>query len=586
MHGPVSELFPLTASAFAQPSKFRECLLNNCDGATWRAGERELNDLQADVTRDVIYKTVRETPVRGYDEVSRCWFFGDVVFTPEGKEAFADKHGVVWAAGKGYRPSELDQEAQYFCQGMPLMRPGVKCSEEEVRELFQMVSQRLYETIGNYGGHLALGALLACAAAPELFEYYTMFPGLWLHGETNQGKSSVARWLMRIWGFVLQSGTALPDSTKAGLSIGAQQYGNLPLWLEEFQPNCPSWLLEKMKEFYNRESGIKKTYDEVKRRVRSGAVVTGVATSTDSQLRSRYCHVQVSEKNRQANHYRWFEDQSKERFFLLGRYLMKNRAEFARLTIQQMKSWLESKALSHCDDRARLVHGAAYSAYCAMVGLLQSHPAEELVAFKQYLVDHVERAAVEVRERVNVNQFWTDLLAALPTDAFGAAPSDRLRLFRVRPSDTPNQRLSEWQRQVGRESPRYAWTSYRLYLLPDAVMNALRAYKRRLGQDLPLDKSDLRAQMRSRPYWVEPPTRQGHKMLFGGRSNQVCWCIDLDLHELGYQPVGDEELEGSFAKPDGTMFASDEWVDPRRGDLFALVDGLTKVQQELKGAHA
>jgi hypothetical protein len=587
MHGPVSDLFPLTASAFAQPSKFRECLLNRCDGATWRAGERELNDLQADVTRDVIWKTVRETPVRGYDDVSKCWFYGDVVYTPEGKELFADKHGVVWVAGKGYRASEFDQEAQYFCQGTPMMRPGVKCADAQTRELFQLVSQRLFESIGNYGGHLALGAVLAYAAAPELFEYFTMFPGLWLHGETNQGKTSVARWLMRIWGFVVQSGMPLPDSTKAGLSIGAQQYGNLPIWLEEFQPNCPPWLLEKMKEFFNRESGIKKTFDEVKRKVRAGAIVTGVATSSDPQLRSRYCHVQVSEKNRLANHYRWFEDESKDRFCFLGRYLMRHRPEFARLTIQQMKSWMESQALSHCDDRARLVHGAAYSAFAAMVGLLESHPAEDLVAFKQYLVGHVERAAVEVRERVNVNQFWTDLLAALHVHAFGETVNDRLRMFRVVNSPVPRAGLTSYQTQYGIENPRYAWTSQRLYFLPDAVINGLRAYKRRLGQELPLDKSDLRAQMRSRPYWVEPKDkRQGHKSRFGGQSLQNCWCIDLDLHELGFQPISDEEFDASRIKPDGCAVEIDEWVDPRRGDLFALVDALAKPQPEINPSNA
>src|SRR5205823_6344775 len=53
MHGVNTGLLSLPSAPFAQPSKFREWLLDNITGATWSAGERELNALQADIARDV-----------------------------------------------------------------------------------------------------------------------------------------------------------------------------------------------------------------------------------------------------------------------------------------------------------------------------------------------------------------------------------------------------------------------------------------------------------------------------------------------------------------------------------------------------
>lgn len=585
IHGANSPLVSLPSAPFAQPSKFREWLLNNISGATWRAGERELNDLQADVAREVAFKDVAEVAVRGYHEESKCWFFEDVCYAPDGQEVFAGRDGVIWVKGtagltQGYRLSETDHEGQGFHQKLPRMRPSVAYSEEQTRALFVEVCQRMLETIGDYGGWLALGAILIYGAGPELYDLHTAFPGLWLHGEPGQGKSSVARWLLRLWGFSKETGLPLPDSTKVGVSIILQQYGNLPVWLEEYQPDCPKWMLDKIKAAYNRESGAKKTFDEGDRKIRAGAMITGVATChQDAQVSSRYCHVLVSETRRKANHYEWFEENS-PLFYVLGRHILRHRAEYARLALEGMRSWMENKELgSAVSPRARLVHAAAYGGIYGLVGLLRSHGPADLRAYRDYLIAHTRESSTEVREQVNVNQFWADLLAALKSDAFGVTPSERRRVFKVVENKRAESPVSEWQRGVGAESSEKEWKSYLLYFVPDPVIDMLRRYKRLQGRDLPLDKADLRSQMRTRPYWVMPKD-DTHRERFGdSRSKQSCWCIDLDRHDLGYRGVSDEEFERSLHR-DGNPEAdflprsSGEWEDPRRGDLFALVDSL------------
>lgn len=579
VHGGVSSQLQLPSEQFAQPSKFREWLLNNSAAATWRAGERELNDLQADLGRDLAHREVQEVALCGYHAASGLWFFEDVVIGPDGKHLKADRHGITWFAGKGYKLGDVDQEGQEFCQGRPRLAAAVPVTAEQARGLFVELAQKLNETLGGYEGYLALGCMLAYAAAPELYQDQTAFPGLWLHGETNQGKSSVARWLLRTWGFRTSVGMPLPDSTKVGISIALQQYGNLPVWLEEFQTDCPKWILEKIKGTYNRESGIKKTFDEQQRHILTNVIVTGVATSLDAQVRSRFVHVQVSESKRLANHYRWFEDTS-PRFYQLGRFCLENRAPFVEGTLRAMRSWMGSESTAALDARSRIVHGAAHAAFVGMVGLLESHAAADVQGFREFLIRHCCEAGREFRGQVNVNQFWTDLMSALKGDTFGTSPAELRQLFKVVERPSPEGFPSPAQILAGGRWPQLAWKSYTLYFLPGPVLDRLRHYKRLQGQNVALDINDLRSQMKTREYWLPPADGYSHVMRFVGRVQERCWAIDVDRHEMGHQPKTDAEFDASLHAGGGDEFAaSSNWVDPRRGDLFVLVDRLLKKEE-------
>ena len=118
------------------------------------------------------------------------------------------------------------------------------------------------------------------------------------------------------------------------------------------------------------------------------------------------------------------------------------------------------------------------------------------------------------------------------------------------------------------------------------MIGGLRKYKRQMGLEFPLEKNDLCAYLNVRPYWVEsgPNMDRAHRTRFHGvQTCQVSWVIALDsFPELGYRGVDDEEWDTSFIKPDGSRYTCDEWIDPRRGDLFALIDSL-KSQQTSNG---
>jgi hypothetical protein len=54
--------------------------------------------------------------------------------------------------------------------------------------------------------------------------------------------------------------------------------------------------------------------------------------------------------------------------------------------------------------------------------------------------------------------------------------------------------------------------------------------------------------------------------------------LDVNRHELGLQLTEDAKFKASL-HTDGDVAHADDWVDPRKGDLFALVDLLVKIKK-------
>lgn len=609
IHGVRTKTVQMPSEAFAQPSKFREWLLNSISGATWLAGERELQAMQADIAKDLSFKEVNEVAVRCHHAESKCWFYGDSLYLPDGTEIARgqdtpkgkwDKDDIIWVKMDGkltdaYKLSATDHEDQNFCHELPMMHPSVKITDEELREFFKTTSEAFLDTLGGGAGWLVMGVMFSCYANPEIYREFTAQSGLWLHGETRQGKSSVARWAMKILGYATDKGMPLQDSTKVGLSIALQQYGDSCVWLEEFQPGAPVWQIEKIKNIHGREAGIKKTFDEGRREIRSMALITGVATCSDAQVKSRYVHVQVAEKNRKRNCFEWFQENSK-RFYVFGRHILRNRQQFAKRTVEIMKEWVNDKTIVGVDSRARIVYGAAYAAFVAFNELVGAYNADTLYDFRESVVQAASASVKEVTDQVNVNHIWRLTLDALVSGAFGETPAERRRVFKAVVDMKPRCNISEYQTQVaGDHGDTYLFPHVKLYFRPSPWIDMLYSHLRKQGKTPPLEQQDLLHQMQTRPYWVSPTnTKRGHQQLFeGDSSKRYCWCIHLDLHEMGYVQVSDEEFkaslhydEGPHAGRDDVWLPREAWVDPRKGDLFAIVESLISKRETPSDQYA
>ena len=598
VHGEVTPPLHWPAEEYSSPKPMRIWLANNANCANWAAGERELNYMGMDVGQQLVGKEVVEVALRGHHHASGIWFYADCALK-DGKPLTRDKNGVYWLDGKGYLPSERDQEGEHFRQGPtpqvpgPFMHPLVTVTDDEARKICQFALGEFFDCLGGYAGWLAMGAALALYGAKEMLGAYSAVPGLWTNGEPAQGKSSVVRWLTWFFGFTRRAGTPLPGSTQAAWRSALTQYGDMPLWMEEFQPHSEKWTIDMLKACYDRTGAIKKTFGDLPRDIRVGAMVTGVATSSDAQLRSRYCHVLVCAKNRikfDNDRYKRMEAYAEKEFYKLGRFILAHREEFGRIMVEQVGHWIKDPKLMSCDDRSRIVHGAAYGAIFALVTLLQSHEAKQLREFKEFLRYHIEGAQRDVRDQLYVTMYFEHLLGAERSNQFGYSATDLRRYMKVsdKPLDddfpTADAAVSPRQRELGRERAWCAWKGKRLYLVCQGTVEVVMAYRRTLGITENLSRKDLHDQLKGRPYLVPPPPCGSHQVRFACAAREIAWCVDLDQHEMGRLEVSDEEFEASL-HPTGdpeVWVERAEWKDPRKGPLYALVERLEQPDGQQK----
>jgi hypothetical protein len=248
--------------------------------------------------------------------------------------------------------------------------------------------------------------------------------------------------------------------------------------------------------------------------------------------------------------------------------------------LSAMRVWVNSTAMQGVDDRARMVHGLAYAGFHAACEVFNV-PVEPKT-YWTWLVDHCKRSAAEIQENVSVDLFWRELLNALESGAFGHTVKERRQYFQAIEDRKAKSPVSEHQTQAGAEQSFKAWKSYFLYFRAGSVIELLRIFKRRSGGDLPISHSDLLNQMKTRSYWHPWKHSSGHRQKFGGKSNKSCWCIRVDLHPLGLILISDAEFDESFVQDaeQNTNFTADNWVDPRKGDLFALIESLQSKRDE------
>ena len=253
---------------------------------------------------------------------------------------------------------------------------------------------------------------------------------------------------------------------------------------------------------------------------------------------------------------------------------MEHRKQYAATAVAQLNSWVNSDAMKPVDDRARMVHGLAYAGFIAACEVFNAE--FDLAGYTDWLREHCKQSAAEVQESVSVDLFWRELLNALESDAFGETSADRRRIFNARIDEHAVSPVSAVQTKWGVDRPFTEWKSYLLYFQPGPVIEMLRKEKRKTGRDLPLQQSDLRNQMKVMGYWVEPDEKTGrHKQRFGG-VNKSCWCIRVDAHELGLVRVSDPDFEVSLrVEGQQEIFVTgDKWMDPRKGDLFGLIESI------------
>jgi hypothetical protein len=610
LRGERTGLVALDENSFTAPRDWRRWLAR-MGNYGWEKGEGPLQALQRDINFVLARREVMQLVCYGCERPGALWFVDDCAYAEDGTLVLPDAQGIYWYQGRGYtflRDQEdipRGEEAQSFrLKSPPRMQPelgvvfdqsgklrleaGAKDDPAALRELLGNFIIHLIDSYGGYDGLMLIASTVAYFGGPEIYKRRGEFPGIWITGEKGSGKSYTAKWSVAIHGFTeLEAGLSFKTSSAVGAQIAMGQYANIPAWGDEYKENelRDANVKGVIHGGFNREVPSKWSSDGRVRTIRTNFLVTGESTCSTAATMSRFISTVASRERRrgseeeQLNRLNWLQDHRKL-FFAIGRAVLQQRAEFAARLIEHLSIWERLPELTHTDPRSRFSYGVSYAAFMALNEIIPVYTGNDCTKFRNWLIEKAQASTREISDRVELNQFWTTILSMHANGLFGKTPEEIGRFFKVVENKRAAPRFSERQAKDAMEDSRRALKVPKLAMQPGPVIALMNNYIRNQGGPLPPSQSDLQAQMRERAYFVSAASRQGHQLKFGrgAKNNSYCWCIDLaQFDHLGLREVSDEDWIASFYRdgnPDNGMLPIDQWVDPRKGELFSIVGAL------------
>lgn len=609
IRGERTDLVHLDENSFTAPRDFRRWLAGRGNYG-WEARERPLQALQRDINFKLARREVTQLVCYGCERLGALWVLDDCAFADDGTMILPDTEGIFWQQGRGctfLRDQENvphGEEGQSFrLKSPPKMRldvglvfdqsgtlhleAGTKDDPSALQQLLGNFITHLNDSYGGNDGLMIIAATMAYFGGPEIYGKRGEFPGIWLTGEKGGGKTYTAKWLVALHGFMeLEAGLSFKTSSAVGVQIAMGQYANQPVWGDEFKENelrDPN-VKGVIHGGFNREVPSKWSADGRVRTIRTNFLVTGETICNNAATMSRFASTVASKERRkggadeQSSRLNWLQDHRKQ-FFALGRAVLRQRAKFAASMIEHLSHWERLPALAQTDPRGRFSYGVTYAAFMAVNEIIPVYPALICGQFQAWLIEKVAASTREVAERMELNLFWKAILNMLATGWFGNTSEEIARFFKVLKNRHSTVRFSERQSKDAAEDPRRDLKVPWLAMRPGLVLAEMNKFMRNQGGVLPPSQGDLQAQLREHSYFVPGP-RQGHQYKFGrgAKTNSYCWCIDpVAFEELGLREVSDEVWAASFyrdGEPENGMLPLDAWPDPRKGELFAIVDAL------------
>ena len=577
-------------------------------GGSGGGGDKDLQDLMIDMDHHSYLRDIHELDTYGLHTDSGIWFNGDCAFPPNGSVIHADKNGIFWHEGTGYQfpPPSGDDAAEAFCQGAPLLlsshdraskagnlawvksmrtalaedvrghREALTMADAMLNEtapadcqalidatppssharlrralsagILSQAGEDLFNTIGDYDGWTILGMMLAYAIGPELCRQGG-HPGLWFTGKKSSGKTTIGRWIMRIWGFKELPGIKIggKSSTAVGLGRGLTQYSSQPILLDEYRADTVEDAIEQMlRGAFDRSGGLKGIADGSKKTknptAKTTPLVMGESSSRDSATRSRFVQIHVTKNNRigdGAARYTRVQNDCKH-WFHLGRWLMENRAAFAASALERLGEWNLSPTVRQQipDERDRLRPGIAFACYYAAAELLGLTCGQQLTEFHTFLLSHGKQEAQDVDEESFISRFWKDVITGRQ-----AGKIDRkffaLKWVILAPEDGVLRIVADGAilRQPVTEAIRVCYLAYL------NVHGAYCAYVKSMDGLKPIGDTDVRRHLQREPYYIPNPKRKGetvHRVRMGG-TNTTCMVISLERQPAEREDQPEEE---------------------------------------------
>lgn len=332
----------------------------------------------------------------GWLEDEKIWMFSNVAIDKTGREMRPDENGIFWLEKKGIKPVPLVRGADFETI------PSLSFQAIDLQDL----KRRLMDTVGEMEAKICLGWAGAVPFMAEVFAAYECFPFLYLVGKRRMGKSTVAKWLVRMLG-IDASDKMASDTTAVAMQRYMAYYSGLPMFIDEYR-NVKNVTAKDgfLRSAYNRQAagkGIKADFGVREGKVRGTLIIAGEETPNDSALMDRCVIVQIMNRNKDNNHFEWFTA-SKSRLSFFAYNILKNknalRDQFLRVA-RDAKDYFVS---CRTDDRIAVHYAMVAAGYAVVYG-------EDDLDFARWIAQEAKATQDITETRHAVAQFFDDLQA-------------------------------------------------------------------------------------------------------------------------------------------------------------------------------
>lgn len=298
-----SGAFTIDPEAMASSDSFRKFGFDKGD-YVWRGNIDDLLTIWGDefLMQDE-GRTIKHSDHIGWIEKEGIWLFQNIAITEDGTELRPDKNNTFWLEKRGIKPVPLSMDKGGAMEGVPALHLGTPLDIRDVLRRFQ-------EMIGPREGATLMGWVNSVVFMEEIFDVCNSFPFLFITGQFQSGKSTIAELTMNFFGNE-NSGKAISQTTPVAIQRLLAYSSCLPSMLDEYR-NTKEVISKNgfLRNAYNRQSagkGTKTSYHAVREaKVRGTLIIAGEETPKDGAVWSRCITVYVSRKNRTGDHYKWF----------------------------------------------------------------------------------------------------------------------------------------------------------------------------------------------------------------------------------------------------------------------------------------
>lgn len=267
----------------------------------------------------------------GWLQEDKIWMFGNVAFFKD-VELRPDEQGIFWTEKCGYKPVPLGVSSgkNVISEGIPYLNAN-QCDWEALRS-------KLGESIGSFEATVCLGWAFSVIFMEEVFKHYGCFPFLFITGRRRSGKSTVAEWIMNLFGLE-NSGKQGGDTTSVAIQRYMSYYSSLPTFIDEYRNDLKVTQKNGLfRNAYNRQSagkGMKSDFGIREAKIRGTLIIAGEETPNDNALLTRCVTVQISEIRRKVNNFDWFtKNRSKLSNFAYS--ILSNRRKYAEIYLKRI----------------------------------------------------------------------------------------------------------------------------------------------------------------------------------------------------------------------------------------------------------